>query len=147
MRLIGLLLIALGVWGLTLDKQSPRPVERALTDETTLLAEHVPADPKVLDTEEFDAILQRPLFSPQRRPFSAPEPVPQPLAPPRIRLSAISVSNSVRVAVIRELDTNRTQYVREGAQLGQWVVEKVDLNKVILRSKDQTITIPLFGGG
>jgi hypothetical protein len=74
-------------------------------------------------------------------------PVEQPKATPRIRLSAVSYSNSVRVAVIQELDSNRTHHVREGDIFSEWTIEKVSRDSVTLRLKDQKITIPLFGGG
>ncbi len=137
-------MIGLGLWLLLSD--DIHEVEPQVIDAEPQSTARLPTDPAAPDLAQYADILQRPLFSPQRRPFVAPEPTPQPVAPPRVRLSAVSISNSVRVAVIQELDTNRTQYVREGDELGQWVVEKVDPNRVILRSNNQTITIPLFGG-
>jgi len=106
----------------------------------------IPDEPDPPEAETYAVILERPLFSPQRRPPVIVPPEPQPTAPPRIHLSAITISNSVRVAVVRDLDSRQTRHVREGDKVGDWVVENVGRNSVILTAQDQRITIPLFGG-
>lgn len=145
MRLTGLLLIALGLWFVWQhDPSAPAPVVEAppqsVPDRIT------PVDPDRADAREYAVILERPLFSPQRRPPVEVPPEPRPPASPGIRLSAITISNSVRVAVVRDIESNQTRRIREGDVVGEWLVDKVGRNSVILTAQDQRITIPLFGG-
>ena len=149
MRVAGLLLMLLASWFIW---QHERELEREHTagkespELEPALPIKIPSDPGSPENNSSAVILERPLFSPQRRPAVATIPEPQPIPRPRIRLSAITISNSVRVAVVRELDESRTRHVREGDRVGDWVVEKVGRNSVILTVQEQRITIPLFGG-
>lgn len=145
MRMAGLLLMVLASWFIW--QHEGEHTNGSETPETDpVLSIQIPSDPGTPADENYAAILERPLFSPQRRPAVVTIPEPQPIPRPRIRLSAITISNSIRVAVVRELDGNRTRHVREGDRVGDWVVEKVGRNSVILTVQDQKITIPLFGG-
>ena len=146
MRLMGLILIALGLWLFWLYQNEEAYVPEPLTQIPPVGAQ-IPIAPELLDDSEYDEIVDRPLFHPQRRVPVVIEPEPEPIAPPRIRLSAIIISNSVRVAVVQELESNQTHHVRQGDELNDWTIEKVSKNSVILRLEDQTIIIPLFGGG
>lgn len=145
MRLAGLLFLALGLWFIWQHSGEP-PAAPETPLQQPAASIRIPDAPELPAANQYAIILERPLFSPQRRPFVAVEPAPQPVAAPRIRLSAITISNSVRVAVIREADSQRTRHIREGDTLGDWVVDKVGRNSVILVTEDQKITIPLFGG-
>ena len=146
MRLTGLILIALGLWLFWLYQNEEANVAQPLM-QTPLVGAQIPIVPELPDGSEYNEIVDRPLFHPQRRAPVVVEPEPEPIEPPRIRLSAIIISNSVRVAVVQELDSNQTHHVRKGDELNDWTIEKVSRNSVILKLKDQTIIIPLFGGG
>ena len=145
MRLSGLLLIAMGLWFIWQHgSQAPAVTDDHVQQPSRYLT--LPDDPVPPAADEYAVILERPLFSPRRRPPVITKPEPRQVSPPRIRLSAITISNSVRVAVVRELDSHQTRHVREGDEVGEWVVEKVGRNSVILTVQEQRITIPLFGG-
>lgn len=145
MRLFGLLFLALGVWFIWQHGRE-LPASQELGAQQAAASVQIPGAPEIAAIDEYTIILERPLFSPQRRPFVVAAPVPEPVAAPRVRLSAITIFNSVRVAVIRETDSNQTRHIKEGDSLGEWVVDKVGRNSVILVTEDQKITIPLFGG-
>ena len=86
------------------------------------------------------------MFYPGRRPPVAASAGEQSIPQLRIRLSAVSISTSVRVAVMQELDSNRTFHVREGDIFRGWTIEKVRRDSVMLSLEDKKITIPLFSG-
>jgi hypothetical protein len=146
MRLTGLILIALGLWLFWLYQNEEAYVAEPLM-QTPPVGAQIPIIPELSDGSEYSEIVDRPLFHPQRSAPVVIESEPEPIAPPRIRLSAIIISNSVRVAVVQELESNQTHHVRQGDELNDWTIEKVSRNSVILRLKDQTIIIPLFGDG
>ena len=144
-RLIGLILIGAGLWILW-HYASDRPPAGEYSSKASPTVVRTPELPNAPDADGIKDVLDRPLFYQRRRTpdaaFAAPPPIPQ----LRVRLSAVSISNSVRVAVIQELDSNRTFHVREGDIFREWTIEKVRRDSVMLSLKDKKITIPLFSG-
>lgn len=99
-------------------------------------------------------IAKRPLFEPRRRPPAPEQPEEPAPEPPRIRLSAVTVSSDLRIAVIEELDSGRTRRVREGEDVDQWTIKRVYPDRIVLQwrsggATDETAretTIPLSSG-
>lgn len=143
MRLLGLILIATGLWILW-HYAGDRPPTGENASNASPAVVQVPTLPNAPDADGTADVQDRPLFYPQRRtPVAAPA-AEQPMPQLRIRLSAVSISNSVRVAVIQDLDSNRTFHVREGDIFREWTIEKVRRDSVMLSLKDKKTTIPLF---
>lgn len=145
MRILGLLLLLFALLLFTLLRPPA---------ETTIVRDPATSPPDLrvrpVDTEPSTAdlprIVQRPLFEPQRRPVRTPpreEPAPE---PPRVRLSAVTVSSDLRVAVIRDLDSGNTRRVREGEKLNDWTIKRVHSDQIVLQWRDKEITIPLLSG-
>lgn len=143
MRTLGLLLLMLALVLLAVFRLPARPP----ADPTPEASSTDPWEPPVIeepDSGDLLLITGRPLFQPKRRP-PAPEPAEDPTPdPPRVRLSAVTVSSNVRVAVIKQLDTGDTRRVREGEKLNQWTVKRVLRNQIVLQWKERETTIPLF---
>jgi hypothetical protein len=145
MRLFGLLLILVSLLlaGLLRPPERPAPGPGAESVPSGLWTAPGPSSP---DPAGVSLIAQRPLFEPQRRP-PAPERIEEPVPDaPRVRLSAVSVSSDVRIAVVEELDSGRTRRVREGERLSAWTIERVHPDQIVLRWKDRQTTIPLLSG-
>jgi hypothetical protein len=103
--------------------------------------------------EEFRVIVERPLFSPSRRPpLPAPppepelvaveaavvEPVaqPEPPPPPAISFSLIGIVmfGDQRVALLQPLDGARAVQLREGEEFGGWTAALIEKERAVFRS-------------
>lgn len=123
------------------DRKTAGPAPGSAAPGPWQAPEHEPPD-----TGALAVIAQRPLFQPQRRPpepVRVEDPVPD---PPRIQLSAVSISSDVRVAVIKELESGRTRRVQEGEKVELWTVKRVQPRQIVLQWNDKEKVIPLFGG-
>lgn len=116
-----------------------------------------------LVAEEFTAILQRPLFNPDRasRPVEAPPPEPvlmeEPPAPPSVpamtgpvaqdyKLYGVASGPAGRVAAIRIEATGEMLYLREGQPIQAWTIRAVADRSVIIGTEETSVTITLFDG-
>lgn len=145
MRFFGLLLIllSLALAGVLRPPERPAPVPDTEPAPPGPWTAPGPSSP---DPAGVSLVVQRPLFEPQRRP-PVPERIEEPVPDaPRVRLSAVSVSSDVRIAVVEELDSGRTRRVREGERLSDWTIERVHSDQIVLRWKDRQTTIPLLSG-
>ena len=99
----------------------------------------------------FDAALQRPLFSPTRRPPppampapSALAPLPPPVAPPpNLTLSGVIVGAGGGVALLRRPVDVAPARVARGAQVDGWTVAEIHPRSVVLRRDARSITVDL----
>lgn len=94
----------------------------------------------------FDEILERPLFSPERRPAQAPEPEappPMPVEPLNLRLEGIAKVGESRIAVLRDLQTNQGLRLSEGMEYNGWRVQSVDPEVTVLTRDGQVQEIRL----
>lgn len=145
MRLFGCLLILLSLVLAGLFRPPELPVASPELDPPRPRPWVVPG-PSNPDSAGLSLIVQRPLFEPERRP-RLPERIEEPVPDaPRVRLSAVSVSSDVRIAVVQELDSGRTRRVREGERLSAWTIAEVQPDQIVLRWKDKETTIPLLSG-
>lgn len=145
MRILGLLLLLLALALFAVFDTPDRTASGPAPDLSAPARWAPPAHPAP-ESVDPAAILQRPLFQPQRRPptpIRVADPVPD---PPRVRLSAVSISSDVRIAVIKELDSGRTRRVREGETLNLWTIKHVHPRQIVLQWKDRETIIPLFSG-
>jgi hypothetical protein len=89
----------------------------------------------------FREVLERPLFTPGRAPPPAPaiKAAPAtPVAPLRLQIEGVAITDDARIAVVRDLGTNKTLQLAEGNVYQGWVVETVDTTGARFRHGEQT---------
>jgi hypothetical protein len=102
--------------------------------------------------EEFRVIVERPLFSPMRRPpqpappepevavveEAAVEPAAQPAPPPpppiSFSLVGIVIIGDQRVALVQPLDGGKAVQLREGDEFSGWTAALIDSERAVFRS-------------
>lgn len=107
-----------------------------------------------LDRETLKAFVEQPLLEPSRRPPTvAPPPVyvapstPALIAqPPSLRLLGLVESNRSIFAVVYRNDTGKTETLRPGDHIGNWVVQITAANLRVI-SGDRAFEYRLFRGG
>lgn len=98
---------------------------------------------------DFEAVVSRPLFNESRRPpepLLLPEelkPLPVAVKPPAVTLNGVILTQNERIAVFEDRASSRTIRLREGDKLGQWHVERLESDRVILRYGERTYEIML----
>lgn len=95
---------------------------------------------------EIDEIAARPLFSPSRRPFVAPkeDSAPAPVQSlPSVQLIGVLVTEQQRAALVQNADGGDTSWVREGAAVAGWEVEKIEHSRVHLRAGERLDIVEL----
>ena len=115
--------------------------------ETTLDSPH--QEPPRLPLQAYDAIVERPLFAADRRPYEPPaEPVetPRPEAPqPHVefQLSAVVSTPSEQIALIKTNLFPDVQRVALNESLQGWMLVEVRADSAILRRGNEQVTIEL----
>jgi hypothetical protein len=92
--------------------------------------------------DDFGAIVERPLFNNSRRPITVagPEAASAPVAG-AIMLSGIVIDNDRRIAHLKSDTDTRIRAVGVGDAVGNWRVELILPDRVVLRSNDMIKTI------
>jgi hypothetical protein len=94
---------------------------------------------------ELAGVVQRPLFSPTRRPAEPAPPVPAPVAvsvpPPKIdtgqyRLMGVVIEGDTKLAVLRAVRGNGVFRASEGERIEEWTVVAIEPAAVLLRQGD-----------
>lgn len=96
--------------------------------------------------DEIEAIAERPLFSPSRRPFVLAEekPEPEPVRSlPAVTLIGVLLTEQQRTALLQAVGHGDPSWVREGNQIQGWQVERIEQSRVHLRAGDQMETVEL----
>ncbi len=139
-------ILACTLWiGYLLDSMEQVPPQDAATHarRAPLPEVRLAADFTLLGPEdELEATVERPLFVPGRRPKPTPAPagaaVVQTMPRGRYVLAGVSVLPDRRVALLREVATNRSIRVAENDMLpGELRVESVSANLVVLAWRDE----------
>lgn len=100
---------------------------------------------------EFQEVLERPVFSPTRRPPVQETVVPAADAPdiapiaaaPDLRLQGIVAIGAKRVALVEVNGAPPLHRVSTGDEIGGWRVEGIDANGVVLRRGAESLVIEL----
>lgn len=96
---------------------------------------------------EFAEITARPLFSADRRPFEPPvEAGPEadaPVAAVPLELVGVVMTDQQRAALIQPVGSNDSSWVREGEQAEGWHIEKIEQDRVHLRSGESVEVVEL----
>jgi hypothetical protein len=107
---------------------------------------HEPVEFAPPSRDEVEEIAARPLFSPSRRPFVAAEEeaAPAPAQPlPSVQLIGVLVTEQQRAALVQRAEGGDPSWVREGADLGGWQVEKIEHSRVHLRAGERLDIVEL----
>jgi hypothetical protein len=101
------------------------------------------------DSDAYEVIAQRPLFSDSRRP---PEPEAEQSAPqPEVAtedvegldLNAVIITTEETVALVRDAKSGDLLRVQAGEEVRGWKVETIDSGSILLKLGDRTATIEL----
>ena len=118
---------------------------------STTAATQVPDLPPELQfsmrpVEDFDAILERPLFSPNRRPpaIEALE-SPPPNSDVTFTLKGILIDEDVRIALFRAQRNKKILRLREGDMIEGWTLVRIERHSVSLaRGAFETMLKPTY---
>lgn len=142
--LTGVLLLAMLVLGVV----SLLPVDRGSGSSADTEGEDVLALPELEESppvDEFYVITERPLFNQSRQPelvTADPEddlpPPDEDVERPDVVLSGVVITPSLRMAMLRQKDGDRSLVAFEGrpieGEFGSWQVSRVDAREVVLTS-------------
>lgn len=95
---------------------------------------------------DFKAVITRPLFNEKRRPpepLSIDKPLKAAVTPPAVTLSGVIISADERTAVFEDRASSHTVRLHEGDKLGEWRLEHLKSDRVILRYGERTHEIML----
>lgn len=142
MRILGLLLLILALTLYSLLKPSGyiAPSDESVKIDTS--PNWTEPDLSHLTTLSLAEILDRPLFEPLRQGSQIAQTAS--FAPPKIKLIAVSISGDSKIAIVKELNTDQTSYLKEGDKLESWIVQQVDPVEIMLTQKQEKLIIPLF---
>ncbi len=98
----------------------------------------------------FRAMVERPLFSPTRRPPPAPQavapldaPVPLAPSPPNLALSGVITGGGGGVALIRRPQDAAPIHVALGGTVDGWTVAEIHPRAIVLRRDARSVTVDL----
>jgi hypothetical protein len=99
--------------------------------------------------ERLSATVDRPLFSPSRRPppgpvAQAPEPPAPPAPPPNLVLSGIVMDGKNARAVVQLGAEKRTLHAQIGDNIDGWTVSRIEGRKLVLSLDGRFATFTLF---
>lgn len=133
-------------------RHPPRlPITHQATKRPLELPAVTPAQPFRLPVRQlYGDIINRPLFIPARRPEPPPPPeeAQAPKLPPvpeqKFMLLGILIAPGLQAALLRPQEPNaKTVRVKRGELLGEWRLEAIFPNRVILRKDQITQELPL----
>ena len=112
-----------------------------------------PRAPAFPAMEDLQATRDRPLFSPSRRPPDAPAPPEETSdAPPPVQeaaslpfeLTGTVIGSEIKVAILRDRQTQEEVRLREGEEHGPWRIEEVAARHVLFRNEGRRVRLRLF---
>jgi hypothetical protein len=126
----------------TADAESPAPAGNPLW---------------ALPLKQLSITLERPIFSPSRRPpptptYIAPVVVRQPVKPPKLEHPAVSllgtiIGTDVQIGVFRETATKNVVRLRVGEGHQGWVLSLIEVREVTLVKGEQAVVLELSPPG
>jgi hypothetical protein len=95
------------------------------------------------DFEAFSEIIERPLFTEGRTPPPQPTPEQTTVSPVKqtplsLRLEGIALTPVARIAVVRDITSNKLLRLAEGAEHQGWEVESIHATGVTFKRGEQT---------
>jgi hypothetical protein len=97
---------------------------------------------------DYLSISERPLFTPDRRPFvMIAEAAPAPVGPRvEFQLTAVIIASEARIALLRSNVTPTVQRVALNQTIDGWTLAQVTSDSVVLRQSEAAVTVPLRPG-
>lgn len=126
----------------------PHPTSDAASEESPVAVPRDRTHARRFDPAMSAAIIDRPLFHPERlmRVAEAPAPIERAPIPPSVRLAGfINLPGRERAALLLSTSTAESTEVRVGDTILDWTVEELDRGAVRLRQGDSTVTIDATG--
>ena len=134
--------------------QLVRQAGRASQDVTALLPQR---EGDVPPLETFVEIIERPLFTENRRPYVAPAPAvirePEPVVAPvepditeQISLRATIIIGKKRIALIRELAIGKQRRLNQGEAYNGWTLTHVETDGISMQKGEEVRQIELKKG-
>ena len=124
--------------------QTAADADKAAPQAEPVAPDHPPADRRLPPLAEYGAILERPLFLPDRRPYIAPEPV---VATPaaaarttsaiRFLLSAVIITPDKRIALIQPEQNGKPRRLARGDEHDGWRLIAIEPRRISLRQGDE----------
>lgn len=144
-----MLLVALGVetdWGASLTKQPVLSRSGGVKQDATAV---LPDFRLGSEAGAYSQITERPLLNPSRKPAptqivtAAPEPPKPQVRRGLYQLIGITDLGAIKIAQVREIASNRVKSVRQGDQLQEMTVAKVEPTQVTLSFQGETDVIEM----
>lgn len=132
-----LLAAALAIWPWVPESARPTPVPNAWK------VADAPALASLPPFAEFAATIERPLFSPSRRPAAAAVPHGAGAIESRYRLQGLVIAGNARRALIAEVAGGRSFEIGEGEAIEGWVVKRIERNAVVFAAPSGEATLTL----
>jgi len=88
--------------------------------------------------EEFSAVIERPIFSPSRRPATLIAETPEAMAAPTLEVDLVGIVmwQSQRIALVRLKQDSRVIKVNQGADVAGWTAVAIEPSRVLFRRGD-----------
>ena len=83
--------------------------------------------------ESFAAVLERPVFSPTRRPVPSSGAAAQPTTSAEFLLVGVVISDSERFVLVKPLSSDKLERLREGDELAGWSAVSIAPDRVVFR--------------
>lgn len=135
--LLALALLCAGLGGLVyvqLQGLSASPSPASASGAAAELPEPQPLpEVEMPAKQEFSAIVERPLFSPSRRPAEGGETAAAPAQALEIALTGVIISEDERIALLRPQGRQRTLRLRQGDTYEGWTVADIREHSVTFR--------------
>ena len=127
----------------------PFPVPPAtvlLNKEKTPTGPEVATERDIPPRSAFSEIVERPLFRENRRPYISPRPEPKsrtegPDISEQIRLSAVVITGSERLALIQTAGNGKLQKLRPGDSVNGWALTKIQSSSISMKKGRRTSQI------
>jgi len=92
--------------------------------------------------DELEAILERHLYMPDRRPAKAPAATVN-VAPISLRLEGVAIISGSKIAVLRDLRSNQLLRLSEGMSHQDWELEIVDATGATFTRDEESVRLML----
>lgn len=122
----------------------------AAASAAALASPPVPARADPAPDGRFRAMVERPLFSPTRRPpaappapLDAPAPAALPLPPPDLTLSGVITGGGSGIALVRRPQDAAPIHVALGGTVDGWTVAEIRPRAIVLTRDARSVTVGL----